>query len=480
MSAAVRDRKNTGGKRHLTLSGPVSGIALAKELAMKYIVESQRKNVPFEPSPMKSGDWEATEKQESRPNNKKSTMASRALSKGQLSAPTWSGSSPSSSSLSPWSPQLCMPQAPHLMAAVLQMHQMQQMQQMQHMQQMQQMQQMMQMQHMCHPQMERDLPAASGRDQTSSSDSEDADLEAEPAHVKLQQEVPKMSFREGVPAKVPTAKLASEQGAKKSEKQQEIVVSEKVAEKKTERDQVAAKRPVEKKPQAAMPVVAKERPIAKVVPKVPLPAVDVAAGSLAMRFTVPSSRKRRLIAGGRDPTVRYVEISAMGWKTEGCGFTQNKSVLYENLRSRIEFRGVPSADILIDCRPLKRYDLPGYILSHTGYHNMILLQAIDHNLFMPTMIDVVQTVRVLMDSGKDAAHVWAMCTGGNHRSVAFSLVLEYVLCRMQYHVRIRHFSKSSWESRGLCMNCDQCDDEHEYKVKAYAEVYRKVTLALGL
>ena len=87
------------------------------------------------------------------------------------------------------------------------------------------------MQHMCHPQMERDLPAASGRDQTSSSDSEDADLEAEPAHVKLQQEVPKMSFREGVPAKVPTAKLASEQGAKKSEKQKEIVVSEKVAEK---------------------------------------------------------------------------------------------------------------------------------------------------------------------------------------------------------------------------------------------------------
>ena len=49
-SAAVRDRKNTGGKRHLTLSGPVSGIALAKELAMKYIVESQLKNVPFEPS----------------------------------------------------------------------------------------------------------------------------------------------------------------------------------------------------------------------------------------------------------------------------------------------------------------------------------------------------------------------------------------------------------------------------------------------
>ena len=357
-------------------------------------------------------------------------------------------------------------------AACVQVLQMQQMQQMQ-----------MQVQQMCYPRMEPHPPplaAASGRDQISSSESnsEDDDLEVEPVHatvLKLQTKAAsEMRFREGVPAKIPTAKVASEQGAKKRETEKNIVVSEKVAEKETEKDQVAATKVVKKEPSVAMQVVSKERPTAKVVAKVPLAAADVAAnvggttshpGSLAMVCTVPSSRKRRLIAGGRDPTLRYVEISTMGWKTEGCGYTQNKKALYENLRARVEFRGVPRADILIDCRPLKRYDLPGYILSHTGYHNMIMMQAIDHSYFVPTLTDVVQTVMALMDSGQVAVHVWAMCTGGNHRSVAFSLVLESILSRMQYHVRIRHFSKSSWESRGLCMGCDQC---------------QKVTSALGL
>ena len=68
--AAVRDRNNTRGKRHLTLSGPISGFELAPEMAMQYIVKCQVKKEPFAETPGCSGDWEATEKQQSRPSGK--------------------------------------------------------------------------------------------------------------------------------------------------------------------------------------------------------------------------------------------------------------------------------------------------------------------------------------------------------------------------------------------------------------------------
>ena len=67
VSAAVRDRRQTNGRRHLTLSGPLSGFELAYEMAMQFIVKSQVKQEPFAETPGCDGDWVATEQQSSRP-----------------------------------------------------------------------------------------------------------------------------------------------------------------------------------------------------------------------------------------------------------------------------------------------------------------------------------------------------------------------------------------------------------------------------
>ena len=41
VSAAVREKPNTFGKRFLTLSGPISGIDLARDIAKKYMKASR-------------------------------------------------------------------------------------------------------------------------------------------------------------------------------------------------------------------------------------------------------------------------------------------------------------------------------------------------------------------------------------------------------------------------------------------------------
>jgi hypothetical protein len=66
VSAAVRDRKNTHGKRHLTLSGPMSGMDLAKKMAWQYVMNSQRKQADFEETPGCEKDWVATERNQKR------------------------------------------------------------------------------------------------------------------------------------------------------------------------------------------------------------------------------------------------------------------------------------------------------------------------------------------------------------------------------------------------------------------------------
>ena len=63
VSAAVRDRKQTHGHRHLTLSGPMSGIAKAKSMAMSFVEKSMRAGDQFAPTRDSEGDWQATVRQ---------------------------------------------------------------------------------------------------------------------------------------------------------------------------------------------------------------------------------------------------------------------------------------------------------------------------------------------------------------------------------------------------------------------------------
>ena len=57
VSAAVRERTNTIGKRFLTLSGPISGIDLAHDMAQKYIKASQLVVTKFSDTPGSEKDW---------------------------------------------------------------------------------------------------------------------------------------------------------------------------------------------------------------------------------------------------------------------------------------------------------------------------------------------------------------------------------------------------------------------------------------
>ena len=125
VSAAVRDRKQTKGKRHLTLSGPLSGFELAYEMAMQFIVKSQVKLEPFAETPGCDGDWEATEQQRSRPAEKSKKVAKSSTPMAQ------SGSAPASS----WQPMMPAMQQPMMQPMMPMMHPMMQQHLMQQQQQ---------------------------------------------------------------------------------------------------------------------------------------------------------------------------------------------------------------------------------------------------------------------------------------------------------------------------------------------------------
>ena len=57
VSVAVRERANTFGKRFLTLSGPISGIDLAHDMAKKYIKASQLVAPQLSDTPGSDQDW---------------------------------------------------------------------------------------------------------------------------------------------------------------------------------------------------------------------------------------------------------------------------------------------------------------------------------------------------------------------------------------------------------------------------------------
>ena len=135
-------------------------------------------------------------------------------------------------------------------------------------------------------------------------------------------------------------------------------------------------------------------------------------------------------------------------------------------------RGQAMPDIVVDCRPLKRHDLPRFILWHTGYHHQIMEQVVHHNLFKKVMTDVLDKIKETMQEDPMATmNVLAVCTGGNHRSVAFALVLKSLLDRQNINTSVRHLSEASWKSRRLCLHCEDCDENAPKRVAIMQEAF---------
>ena len=67
-----------------------------------------------------------------------------------------------------------------------------------------------------------------------------------------------------------------------------------------------------------------------------------------------------------------------------------------------------------------------------------------------------------------------VCTSGCHRSVAMTLILQSILQRMSYQVRVRHLSSGSWQPRGLCQRCEACDEDNTLKHAMFKEAFEKI------
>ena len=190
---------------------------------------------------------------------------------------------------------------------------------------------------------------------------------------------------------------------------------------------------------------------------------------LASRRNVDTTKKRKLVSMHLDPTVQYVNIMSVGWRQQGVQYTKSFEDLVEGKQGlvwRLKVRGFPEPDVVVDCRPLKRYDFDKAILKHTGHNAAIVHQTVDHRLFKPTMKAALRNIREVYENGNGAT-VLVVCTSGCHRSVAMSLVLEYILQRQLYHTNVRHCSEGSWWPRRLCTSCTECDENNEAKLKCF-------------
>ena len=470
VSAAVRDRKNTHGKRHLTLSGPLSGMELAKKMAWQYVLNSQRQRTEFAETPGCQGDWVATERK------------------------TASSSSSSSNNRS------------NLQGMPVMMQQQQQQAMMQQAAMQQQMMHMMQpmfvnqshLQPMFFNQSHLQLmfvPRPSSMHQVQQSDADGSDDEEAPTSSiqHADEEVP-----------TPTGTTTTSAAAKIAAKNE---LSAKLAYllQKQKEDKLAALREKQREEALALPTAGhaskkmlattskyQGAPPAKAAPKKVLPspkAVEkqvekvhgehkdagddggadcdgpMSEANLASRRTVASNKKRKLISIRHDPTLQYVNIMSVGWRQQGVQYTPNFTDLIEGengLIWRLKVRGIAEPDIVVDCRPLKRYDLDRSLLKHTGHNAEIVHHTVDHRLFKTTMRKAIGDIQEVFDDGH-GVNVLVVCTSGCHRSVSFALVMEYIMKEQLYHTRVSHLSDGSWRQRRLCMSCTLCSTGNPWK-----------------
>ena len=181
-----------------------------------------------------------------------------------------------------------------------------------------------------------------------------------------------------------------------------------------------------------------------------------------------------MISIRQDPTLQYVNIMSVGWRQQGVQLTPNFTDLIEGengLIWRLKVRGIAEPDIVVDCRPLKRYDLDRSLLKHTGHHAEIVFHTVDHKLFKTTMRKAICDIQEVFDDGH-GVNVLVVCTSGCHRSVSFALVMEYILKQMLYHTKVVHLSDGSWRRRRMCMSCPECDDDNESKKESFETAAR--------
>jgi hypothetical protein len=485
VSAAVRDRKQTHGKRHLTLSGPMSGMELAKKMAWQYVLNSQRQHTEFKETPGCEGDWVATHRK---------------------TAPS-SSSSSSSSSRSTW--QTTMPMQ------VLQQQQQQAMMQQaaMHQQMMQQaaMHQQMMQPMFAHPGHLHCMPAMHGMMQQHSMEPMFVNRIVQPVEEVEVEEVEDeedAAVEEVEEAGAAEAKLRSALSALLEKQRREAALTSPPATPATpaprkvlaSTSKAAAPAPPTVQPQAkAAPRTAARKLLPQPPPGPPPQArnktADITApdaddehdvaddgppseASLAGRRTVSTNKKRRMISIRQDPTLQYVNIMSVGWRQQGVQYTPNFTDLIEGengLIWRLKVRGIAEPDIVVDCRPLKRYDLDRSLLKHTGHNAEIVHHTVDHRLFKTTMRKAIGDIQEVFDDGH-GVNVLVVCTSGCHRSVSFALVMEYIMKEQLYHTRVSHLSDGSWRQRRLCMSCLLCSTDNPWKQDTFK---RAAELVLG-
>ena len=473
VSAAVRDRKQTKGKRHLTLSGPLSGFELAYEMAMQFIVKSQVKQEPFAETPGCDGDWVATEQQRSRPAEKSRKVAKSSTPMAQ------SGSAPASS----WQPMMPAMQQPMMQPMMPMMHPMMQQQWMQQQQAMMMMANPMMMQSMMmQPLNVQRLRKSVHAEKCESSSEDDDNDSSEPMKVEIHP-----AKVEGKPATQPAAK-----------DKPEAVVGPKVEANPATRPKtkIEPKQPAAPPPGLATPPAAASG--LRTPPLPPLPArypwrlakdehdIDEDEGpepsnterSLATKRAIEDVgvKKRRLITWKqRDPTTKYVHLMSVGWRQQEVEYTKIFKNLVEGeagLLHKLKFRGIPEPDVIIDCRMFKTSGFER-VVNHTGYHTLIIQQTVDHPFFKNTIKEAIDMVHEESGHDKDIV-VLSVCTSGCHRSVAVTLILQSILQEMLYHVKVRHLSSGSWGPRNLCKQCEACDNKNPLKLEMFKAAFQKV------
>ena len=107
---------------------------------------------------------------------------------------------------------------------------------------------------------------------------------------------------------------------------------------------------------------------------------------------------------------------------------------------------------------------------------MIIEQVVHHKLFKEAMTDVLDDIMDKMQEDPTAiVNVLAVCTGGNHRSVAFALVLKSLLHRKNMKTSLRHLSEANWRSRRMCLKCEDCDEKAPQRAAIMQDAFDIVT-----
>jgi hypothetical protein len=442
VSAAVRDRKQTGGVRHLTLSGPVQNMSTAKKMAMEFVLRSQIASVPFVATPKANGDWEATERQ---PSKKQATSSSN----GSSSNLTWQQGMRMQHGGMPamfqghmpmqWPPGMMMPmqypgmpmQYPGLPPPSMMMP--------------------MHMPMMYPPPQKEVAPETSDDDDV-------VDDEWCSNHLgstaKAAGATAALKPTWGVPAKVHV----------KQERQDDVdgeVGVGKVAPIKVSPVKRTLQSPVKCKAEKnRLPRVDisdgddddDEEGVGQPTPREPVVRLRPASsgGAFPRRIT---SRAVSWSPSTKQPC--QVEIKSVGWRQQGADWSYDFDTLMDGLQNRLNFRGIPEAHLAVDCRQFKDHYLDKSFLYHTGYHNEFLKQTVEHAKFPNVAKDVLQAVKDFCKGNKDTMRILMVCTSGCHRSVSLTLVMQHLLEHKGYTVNIGHLSKGSWEKR--CRSCKNCD-----------------------